>query len=215
MTAEVPSAEPFPEAVHGEKICGLLWCYTGPEEEFDEIIQPAREVAEPIFEHTGEIPYPALQSMFDGLYGPGDQWYWKGNFVRELNDDAVAEHVRFGEVPTSKSTMHLYPINGAVNRVDEGETAWNRRDANWSMVIAGVDPDPANKERITNWARDYWEALHPHTVGSAYINFMMEEGSERIRATYGENYERLQEVKTKYDPDNFFHVNQNIEPAAR
>jgi FAD/FMN-containing dehydrogenase len=86
---------------------------------------------------------------------------------------------------------------------------------NWSMVIAGVDPDPANKERITGWARNYWEALHPHTAGGSYINFMMEEGEDRIRATYGDNYERLVAIKSKYDPTNFFRVNQNIKPADR
>jgi hypothetical protein len=134
--------------------------------------------------------------------------------VGELSDEAIAEHLRFAEVPTAKSTMHLYPIDGAVHRVGPDETAWGHRDATWSMVIAGVDPDPANTDRITEWARDYWEALHPHSAGASYINFMMEEGQERIRATYGGNYERLQEVKARYDPDNFFHVNQNIAPEV-
>ncbi|MEY7851460.1 FAD-binding oxidoreductase [Natrarchaeobius sp. A-rgal3] len=212
LTAEVPG-EPFPEAIHGENVCGLLWCYTGPEDEADTVVQPARDVAEPLFEHVGPIPYPALQSMFDDLYPAGDQWYWKGDFVREITDDIVAEHQRFAEVPTAQSTMHLYPIDGAVHDVAEDETAWNYRDATWSMVIAGVDRDPANRERITEWARNYWEALHPHSAGASYLNFMMEEGPDRIRATYGDNYERLQEIKAKYDPDNVFHVNQNIEPA--
>ncbi len=214
LTAEVPAADPFPEEIHGEKVCGLLWCYTGQEDQFEEFIQQARNIAEPLFEFTGEMPYPALQSMFDELYPPGDQWYWKGDFVRELTDEAIAEHVRFAEVPTSKSTMHLYPVNGAVHKVDKDETAWDKRDANWSMVIVGVDPDPANAEKLKSWARDYWEALHPHTLGGSYINFMMEEGQDRIKATYGDNYTRLQKVKAKYDPDNFFRVNQNIEPKV-
>ncbi len=213
LTAEVPAGDPFPEKIHGRKVCGLLWCCTGPEEAADEVIQPAREVADPLFELVGPMPYPALQGMFDALYGPGDEWYWKGDIVREVSDEAIAEHVRFGEVPTAKSTMHLYPIDGAVHRVGSDETAWSFRDARWSMVIAGVDPEPENRNRISTWARDYWAALHPHTEGGAYINFMMEEGGERIRATYGENFERLQRVKAKYDPDNLFHVNQNIEPA--
>ncbi len=159
------------------------------------------------------MPYPAVQGMFDPLYPSGDHWYWKGDFVRDLTDDAIAEHQHFGEVPTPQSTMHLYPINGAVHRVDADETAWRYRDANWSMVIVGVDPDPAKSEEITTWAREYWEALHPYSADGSYINFMMEEGEDRIRATYGDNYERLQEVKARYDPDNFFHVNQNIQPA--
>jgi len=213
LTAEVPAAEPFPEAIHGEKVCGLLWCYTGPEDEFGKFLQQAREVAKPIFEFTGEMPYPALQSMFDGLYPPGDQWYWKGDFVKELSDEAIAVHKRFGEVPTTKSTMHLYPVNGAAHKIESVETAWEKRDAHWSMVIAGVDPDPENIDKIENWAKNLWEALHPHTLGGAYINFMMEEGKDRIKATYGANYKRLQKIKAKYDPDNFFHVNQNIDPA--
>ena len=214
LTAEVPAGEPFPEAIHGEKVCGLLWCYLGPHDRVEEVIQPARDVSEPLFEFVGELPYPALQSMFDELYPPGEHWYWKGDFVRELTDAAIAEHVRFGEVPTAKSTMHLYPINGAVNRVESDETAWNYRDVNWSMVIAGVDPDPDNRETITEWAREYWRALHAHSAGGSYVNFMMEEGEDRIRATYGDNYERLEEIKARYDPENFFHVNQNIEPAV-
>ena len=214
LTAEVPGDPyPFPEDIQGEKVCGLFWTYTGPAEEVESVLQPAREVAEPLFEHVAEMPYPELQSMFDALLPPGDQWYWKGDFVYELTDDAIAEHERFAEVPTSKSLMHLYPIDGAVDRVDAEETAWRHRDATWSMVIAGIDPDPAETERISEWAREYWEALHPHSADGAYVNFMMEEGEKRVRATYGDNYERLQEIKAKYDPDNFFHVNQNIEPA--
>lgn len=213
LIAEVAPMDPFPEELYGEKVCGLMWCYTGPEDQFEEIIQEARDIAEPLFEFTGEMPFPVLQSLFDGLLPPGDQWYWKGDFVKEINDEAINKHLDFANVPTTKSTMHLYPVDGAVHKVDKDETAWDKRDANWSMVIAGIDPDPANVGKIKTWARDYWEALHPHTLGGAYINFMMEEGEDRIKATYGDNYKRLQKVKAKYDPDNFFHVNQNIKPA--
>jgi hypothetical protein len=215
LTAEVPPGPPFPEEIHGRKVCGLLWCCLGSEEEAEKAMQEARDVAEPLFEFTGPMPYPMLQSLFDELYPPGDQWYWKGAFVGELSDEALEAHLRFAEVPTSKSTMHLYPVDGAVHRVGPDETAWGHRDATWSMVIAGVDPDPANAEHITRWATDYWEAVNPHSKKASYINFMMEEGQDRIRATYGDNYERLQRVKAKYDPDNFFHVNQNIQPAER
>jgi hypothetical protein len=213
LTAEVPPGPPFPEEIHGRKVCGLLWCCLGSEEEAEEAMQEARDVAEPLFEFTGPMPYPMLQSLFDELYPPGDQWYWKGAFIGELSDEALEAHRRFAEVPTTKSTMHLYPVDGAVHRVGSDETAWGHRDATWSMVIAGVDPDPANAEHITRWATDYWTAINPHSKKAGYINFMMEEGQDRIRATYGGNYERLQEVKAKYDPDNFFHVNQNIQPA--
>jgi len=214
LTAEVPPGAPFPEAIHGRKVCGLMWCCTGTREQADSALAEARAISEPLFEYVDTMPYPAVQSMFDGLYGPGLEWYWKGDFVGELGDATIAEHVRFGEVPTTHSTMHLYPINGAANRVDPTQTAWPHRDANWSMVIAGVDPDPANRELIQRWARGYWEALHPHTAGAAYVNFMMEEGRERVAATYGDNHDRLRRVKASYDPHNFFHVNQNIPPAS-
>ena len=214
LVAEVPAGDPFPKAIHGEKVCGLMWCCTGQEGQAEAEIEAAREVAEPLFEHIGLMPYLALQSLFDGVYQPGHQWYWKGDFIRELTDEAIAEHLRFARVPTSLSTMHLYPINGAVHRVDKEEAAWNYRDVNWSMVIAGVDPNPANKEKISKWARDYWQALHPHSAGASYVNFMMQEGQDRIQATYGDNYERLRKIKSKYDPDNFFHINQNVEPAT-
>lgn len=210
---EVPPADPFPADIHGEKVCGLLWCYTGEEPELEVYLQAARDVADPIFEFVGEMPYPVLQGMFDDLYPKGDQWYWKGDFVKEISDEAIEQHLRFAETPSMKSGMHLYPVDGAVHKVKPGETAWGHRDANWPMVMAGIDSDPANKDKISSWARDYWEAVHPYTEGGAYINFMMEEGEDRIKATYGSNYERLQKVKAKYDPDNFFNVNQNIKPV--
>jgi len=156
-----------------------------------------------------------LNSMFDPLIPPGLQWYWRGDFVNELSDEAIALHVEHGsKIPTPLSTMHLYPIAGAPHRVGKNDTSFSYRDARWSAVYAGIDPDPANKEAISAWAREYWEALHPYSAGGAYVNFMMEEGQDRVRATYRENYDRLVEVKSKYDPNNFFRVNQNIEPAA-
>jgi FAD/FMN-containing dehydrogenase len=213
LTAEVAAGDPFPKEIHGKKVCGLLWCMTIPQEQAEIFLNQAREIAEPIFEFVNSMPYPALQSMFDGLYPPGYQWYWKGDFIGEITDEAIAIHQQFSRVPTARSTMHLYPVNGAVHNVRNDDTAWHHRDANWSMVIVGVDPDPANKDKIKAWGKNYWEALHPYTLGGSYINFMMDEGEERIKATYGSNFQRLQEVKAKYDPSNFFHVNQNIKPA--
>ena len=161
------------------------------------------------------MPLPVLQSAFDALYPPGDQWYWRADFVQEISDDAVARHVEFGErLPTWKSTMHLYPIDGAASRVGEDETAWSYRDAKWAEVIVGVDPDPANAELIKDWTINYWEALHPYSMGGAYVNFMMDEGQERVQATYRGNYDRLAQIKGRYDPDNVFHVNQNIQPGS-
>jgi len=216
LTAAVPAAPPFPKELHGQRVCGLLWCYTGLQEQFETYLQQARNTAAPLFEFTPEMPYPAIQSMFDALYPSGDQWYWKGDFIDQIPDEAIEQHKRFAEVPTPQSTMHLYPVNGAAHRPGKGDTAWEKRDAHWSMVIAGVDHEAGNLDKIKTWATDLWAALHPYSLrGGSYINFMMEEGEDRIKATYGDNYERLQEVKTKYDPDNFFHVNQNIKPKGQ
>lgn len=213
LVGQVPAADPFPEHIRGRNVCGMQWCFTGSEPQKDDALEQVRKVARPLFEMVDEFPYPALQGMFDGLYPPGLQWYWKGDFVRKISDAAIAVHRRFAEVPTSQSTMHLYPVDGAAGRVAAQDTAWAHRDARWSMVIAGVDSNSSNVDAISHWAREYWQVLHPHTSGAAYINFMMEEGNARIEATYGINHEGLRKVKAKYDPDNFFHVNQNIEPA--
>jgi len=145
------------------------------------------------------------------LLPTGLQWYWKGDFVKELTDKAIEKHLEFAaQAPSKLSLMHLYPIDGAVHHVRPNETAWSFRDATWSMVIAGIDPDPAKAESLRTWAKRYWEAVHPYTLGGAYINFMMDEGVDRIKATYQGNYDRLLEIKRKYDPTNFFRVNQNI-----
>lgn len=210
----VPPVEPFPEAFHLHKACAVMWCYTGDPAGAEEAFAPIRQM-EPAFDGLGTARYPALQSTFDGLYAKGLQWYWRGDFVRTLPDAAVRAHARFTEeLPTMHSTMHLYPIDGAVHRVGQTDTAWAYRDVNFSQVIAGVDPDPANAELLKRWTVDYWDATHPYSAGGAYVNFMMDEGQERVRATYGPNYQRLTEIKAQYDPDNFFHINQNIRPAS-
>jgi FAD/FMN-containing dehydrogenase len=161
------------------------------------------------------MPLPALQGMFDALYPPGMQWYWKADFVNEISDEALARHIEFGsKIPTWASGMHLYPTDGAASRVPGDATAWNWRDAKWCQVMAGISPDPADRERITDWSRSYWEALHPYSAGGAYVNMMMEEGQERVHASYGPNYDRLAAVKARYDPGNLFRMNQNIVPRA-
>jgi FAD/FMN-containing dehydrogenase len=212
----VPPGPPFPESLHFKKMCGIVWCYTGLLEQANVILQPLRGYRTPAFEFFAPTPFPVLQTMFDGLYPPGLQWYWKADFVDTLSDEAISLHIEHAsQLPSLHSTMHLYPINGAAHRPKNVDTPWIHRNATWSEVIVGVDPDPANADHITAWARNYWEALHPHSSGAAYVNFMMEdEGEERIRATYGENYERLAEIKARYDPENFFRVNQNIRPLV-
>ena len=139
----------------------------------------------------------------------------KADFVNELSDDAIGVHMRYApQIPTMLSTVHLYPVNGAASRVGKEETAWSYRDATWAQVIAGIDPDPAKKDCLVEWASNYWEALHSYSAGGAYVNFMMDEGEDRVKATYRDNYERLAAIKSKYDPDNLFRINQNVKPKA-
>lgn len=169
----------------------------------------------PLLVRLQQMPFNALQQAFDGLYPAGLQWYWRADFVTEISDAAIEVHARFGAtLPTGHSSMHLYPIDGAAARVRPDATAFAYRDGGWAGVIVGVDPDPANAELITDWTKSYHDQLHPITAGGAYVNFMMDEGAERIRASYLHNYERLARIKAQYDPANLFSHNQNIVPAA-
>lgn len=211
----VPPVNTFPAAFHLHKACAIVWCYAGDPADATEALAPVRTM-EPAFDGIGEVPYPTLQAAFDGLYPRGMQWYWKGDFIREIPDAAVDAHVRWAEaLPTTHSTMHLYPVDGAPGDVPSEATAWSYRDVTWSQVIVGVDPDPANLPAARQWATGYWEAIHPTSAGAAYANFMMDEGHSRVRAAYGANYDRLAVVKGIYDPGNAFRVNHNIPPAAR
>jgi FAD/FMN-containing dehydrogenase len=208
----VPPAPPFPEDLYLKKVCGVVWCYAGQPEDAEEAFRPVRELR-PDLDGIGPMPVPVLQSMFDGLYPHGDQWYWRADFVKEISDQAVEAHVeQASRMPTWKSTMHLYPIDGAASRVASDATPWAYRDAKWGQVIVGVDPDPANASALREWTVDYFDALHPYSMGGAYVNMMMDEGQERVQASYGGNYERLKQIKRTYDPNNLFHTNQNIQP---
>ena len=210
----VPPVPPFPEALHGQKVAAVVWCFNGRQDAFDRIVDPLVSAVEPLLHAPHELPFPALQSFFDPLYPAGLQWYWRADFLGKLSDEAIREHARFGPtLPTGHSTMHLYPLNGAAARVGAGDTAYRHRDALWSQIVVGVDPDPAKAKELRDWTVGYYDALHPFSTGAAYVNFMMDEGQDRIRATYGANYDRLAEIKRRYDPDNFFRVNQNIPPA--
>ncbi|HEY2203692.1 MAG TPA: FAD-binding oxidoreductase [Pseudonocardia sp.] len=210
----IPPAPPFPEELWGRKACAIVWCYTGAHSEADRVLGPVLDFGSPLLVGVQPMPFTALQSAFDGLYPAGLQWYWRADFFHEISDAAIAVHEKFGEaLPTGHSTMHLYPIDGAAGRVDPDATAFAYREGGWAGVIVGVDPDPANAAAIARWAQDYWTELHPHSAGGAYVNFMMEEGQDRVRASYRENYPRLAQVKKRYDPDNVFHINQNIRPA--
>ena len=210
----VPPEPPFPEHLHLKPMCGVVWCHTGPEKDAETLFKPIRDFGPPALDGIQTMPYPALQGAFDSLYPTGLQWYWKADFFNELSEKAITLHIEHASrLPTRHSTMQLYPMGGMVSRVGRNDTAFSYRDATWAAVIVGVDPDPANRMQITTWANDYWKALHPHSAGGAYVNFMMDEEHDRVMQSYRDNYGRLAMVKAKYDPTNFFRVNQNIRPG--
>lgn len=207
--------EPFPAEHRGKPACAIVACYNGPADKGAAVMNGLlKDLPEPLFNWMGEMPFPALQAMFDPFLPKGMQWYWRGHFVNDLGDEAIDAHIaQARKSPSALSMMHLYPIDGAVHRVGKSDTAWNTRGATWSMVIVGVDPDPQGAAGITGWTKDYWQALNPYSHGGGYVNFMMDdEGESRLKAAYGDNYDRLVALKGKYDPTNFFSVNQNIRP---
>lgn len=211
----IPPAPMFPEHLHHKKVCGIVWCSTGSAGQTEELLKPMQSIGHPLLHHVGTVPFPVAQSTFDPLFVPGLQWYWRADNFTELNDELIARLAEHGsKIPTMLSTLHLYPVDGAAQRVGRNDTAYSFREASFAAVIVGVDPDPANTAKFTNWCKDSWEALHPYSAGGAYVNFMMDEGQERVQATYRENYQRLAEIKRKYDPKNVFRVNQNIRPAG-
>ena len=208
---------PFvPEDRVGDLFCALVACWTGPADEADKVLQPLRNVAEVKAEHVGPMPYPALNSAFDGLFPDGLQQYWKADFVRDLPDEAIRTHVaQAAGTPTVSSTMHMYSINGAVQRVGADETAFGHRDKAFAEVIVGAWSDTADNEANIRWVRDYYDAVHPYSGSDGgYINFMADDDAGRVEANFGRSYARLAQVKHTYDPDNVFHLNQNVVPAG-
>lgn len=211
----VPPAPNFPPEWHLKPACAIVWCHTGTAQEAEAALAPVRAAHPPALDFAGPIPWPALQSMFDQLFRPGLQWYWKCDFVTDINEQAIELHLEHGtKLPTMLSTVHLYPINGAANRPASGDTAFAYRHANFVQIIGAIGTEPAENERMIAWAKDYWQALHPYSAGGGYVNMNMEETEDRVRESYGGNYARLAAVKAKYDPGNLFRGNQNIRPAS-
>jgi hypothetical protein len=213
----VPSLDPFPRDYWGKRACAVISSYNGSAEEGEKVMaQLLNAVPPPIFNWMGAMPFPAMQALFDPFFPKGLQWYWKGDFVQSLPDEAIDIHIaQAAKAPSELSLMHLYPIDGAVRRVPKEATAWNTRAATWSMVIAGITSDPKQADALKAWGRAYWKAVHPFNLEGGYVNFMMDDEVDgRMQATYGDNYKRLASVKATYDPKNLFQVNQNILPSA-
>jgi FAD/FMN-containing dehydrogenase len=208
----IPPGPPFPEELHLRPVCAVI-C-TQPGEEEGPGLRELRAFGKPLLDGVAPMPFPVWNTAFDAVLPPGEQWYWRGDFVDELSDGMIGAHTQWmRKAPTWKSTMHMYPLNGAAARVGNDETAWAYRHARWAQVTAGVDPDPANAAAVSDWARGYSDAIRPYAMQGGYSNFEMD-APDRVRGMYGSNYDRLARVKAQYDPDNVFRVNQNIPPAA-
>lgn len=213
----VPSLDPFPRDYWGRRACAIIGSYNGLIDEGQRLMAGLLDsLPAPIFNWMGEMPFPAMQALFDPFFPKGLQWYWKGDFVKSLPDEAIETHIKLaGNAPSELCLMHLYPIDGAVQRVPKDATAWSARDASFSMVIAGISADPNQADDLKAWGRGYWNAIHPFNLEGAYINFMHDDEVQgRVQASYGDNYARLASVKAVYDPENLFRVNQNILPSA-
>jgi FAD/FMN-containing dehydrogenase len=211
-------APPLPfidESDHGKTFCAIVSCWAGPLDKGEKALEPIRRAAPTVAEMVTPMPYHAINTAFDPLLPPGLQHYWKASFASELTDGAIQAHLEHGpNVPALSSTMHIYPINGACHRVSSGATAFAYRDASFATVIAGMWPDPADNEKNTEWVKGYYEALRPHSESGGYVNFMAGDDQGRVRDNYKANYGRLAGIKKRYDPDNLFHMNQNIQPAG-
>jgi len=207
---------PFiPENRHGNTFCVMVVCWTGPPEQAAKAIAPFREAAHVVAEFIGPMPYPAMNSLFDGLVPSGLQHYWKAVYAKDLTEGAIKAHMKYGpKVPAVNSTVHIYPINGAAHDVAPEATAFGHREAKFATVIAGMWPDPKQNEANIRWVKDYYAALAPHSEQGGYINFAADDDMNRVAANFGSSFDRLRKLKTKYDPDNRFRINQNIAPAT-
>ena len=204
---------PFvPEEQHGKPMVALIVCWTGAFDEGENVLRPLDELPV-VGRGAGPMPYPVINTLFDELLPPGLRHYWKTHSVGETPEGAVAVHTEHAaRVPTVQSGVFIFPLDGAPQRVPSDETAVACRDAALSIIIAGTWENPADDEQNIAWVRGYFDALSPYAQEGSYVNFMAGEDQHRVRATYGRKYDRLVEVKRRYDPDNLFRLNQNIDP---
>ena len=212
----VPPHEPFPPPLHGTPIVLLAAVYCGEVEDGEPIVQPLRELAEPLLDMSGPWPWLGLQSGFDSLFPKGGLYYWKSRALADLTAEALEEIADLAaQRPTPETDIVIWHHGGAIARPGESDTAYAGRDAAFLVTAEATWTDPADSDRTIAWARETWAALEPYSTGGVYLNFpgLGEEKEALARAGYGPNYERLAALKAKYDPDNLFRMNINIEPA--
>jgi hypothetical protein len=198
----------------GDPLVALVVCYSGPLDQAERIVAPLRNFGPPVADLLTEMPYTAVQQLFDAAYPSGRRNYWKSNFTDALSNEAIDTAISwFQKVPSPWSTAALEHLGGAVSRLDRDATAFNQRDAQHTWTIASGWADPAEDEVNIQWTRDFWQAMQPFTRPSVYVNYLQADEHDRIRAAYGDKYDRLAAIKATYDPSNLFRMNQNIEPA--
>jgi len=213
MTA--PPAPYLPEEVHGATVIAFVACYSGDVESGEEVVRPLREYGEPIVDLVQPVPFTAVQQLFDEELPPGFRNYWKTELVDPLSNEAIDIVVEYGATMQSPMTqIVLEHLGGAISRVAPDATAYRNRDAAFSFNVLPRWEDPAEDDAHISWAQEVHAAIAPYATESVAVNFLSQEGQERVRAAYGENYDRLVELKNAWDPDNFFRVNQNIEPTV-
>jgi FAD/FMN-containing dehydrogenase len=211
---QAPPLPFLPEGVHGKGIIALALIYAGDPKEGEPLIEPLRKFGTPLGEHVGVQPYVAWQQTFDPLLTAGARNYWKSHNLSTLKDelfDAVIAYI--GKLPSSQCEIIFGAIGGATARPAPGSTAYAHRDTQFVMNVHGRWENQEDDKRGIGWARDFFNASAPFASGGVYVNFLGADEGDRVRAAYGPNYERLARVKRRYDPENFFRMNQNIAPA--
>lgn len=209
-----PDAPELPARLRGEPAVAIAVCYAGDPKSAEPLLAPLREFGPPAADLIRVQPYPELQAMVDASNPAHQQCYWKAEYLRELSDATIATIAEHSAAkPAGLSKVLLTRLGGAGGRIDEGASAFSHRRAPYILNINGMGPNPARLDGLSSWTRKMWDAVQPFSYGGTYVNFLGEEGQDRVRAAYGEEkYRRLIELKRQYDPSNFFRLNQNIAP---
>ena len=216
LVARVPPEEPFPPAWQGEPAVAFAACYAGPIDDGEAALAPLRSFGDPIVDAIQPMPYTALQSAFDDGSPEGYRWYSKSHYLDGLPDEAIDTILDYTDpFPGPLTQVAIEPMGGAIADVDPTTTAFPHRDTSYSFGIWPGWADPENDDGLIGWAREFHEAMAPYTTDGVYANYLDRDESDRVEAAYGVNYDRLVEIKTEWDPENVFRMNQNIEPAGR
>ena len=210
---QAPPLPFLPEEVHGKKVIVLAICYNGNIDKGKQLIKPLRDFGDIYGEMVAPMPYSDWQKMFDPLLAPGSRNYWKTHNLIEIKDKLLDEMIDYVEkLPTQQCEIFIGSIEGVLNKIDSGATAWYHRNVKYIMNVHCRWEKPSDDKRCIEWGREFFKVSKPYASAGAYVNFMTEEEKDRIKSAYGKNYDRLLEIKRKYDPENMFHNNQNIKP---